>query len=246
MIKIAVNWPGCGSKKPFTAIQNQNKTYVPKQKVLFVYRGWHIIKHLILPLETKLDLYQWIFGYWFFLNLFWFCTVKPVFVLHTGMKMERWPQESWLHVWSLRSQHLYFASGRGRRLCKALLLPLAPFSLTANSLFLPVKFSNSLPEKLGRKQAPLSPHQIFTMLWRRKPSWLGAERPKPAYCSISLPDSREEEMKWILFKIYLSHYSTVVLHISNLVVAMTSYIAWIGGFPETNKQHANYFSSLLF
>lgn len=56
--------------------------------------------------------------------------------------------------WSWRSEHCYFASGEGRRLCKDLLLALTPFSLTANSRFLPEKFSNLLPEKLKRKQAP--------------------------------------------------------------------------------------------
>lgn len=81
--------------------------------------------------------------------------------------------------WSLRSQQPYFASAGGRRLCRALLLPLTPFSLTVNSLFLPVNFSNMLPEKLKRKQAPLFPHQIFTMFMKKKTllAWHSVAKP---------------------------------------------------------------------
>lgn len=42
-----------GSNKPFTGTQNQIKANVPKLKVIFIYLGWHIIKHLILPLKLN-------------------------------------------------------------------------------------------------------------------------------------------------------------------------------------------------
>ena len=140
--------------------------------------------------------------------LFWIYTNKPVFIwfkgnaaTNPGTKALTYKVDNGLIAvgilaplgWSLRSQQLLLCIWRWHEtLQSSLLLPLTPFSLTAHSLFLPIKFSNMLPEKLKGKQAPSFPHQIFTILWKRKPYWLGTERSNPAYCYILLPDSQQE------------------------------------------------------
>lgn len=79
-----MNRTGRGSKKPLTTTQIQTRANIPKWKVIFVYMGWHFIKNLILPLKTKLDLYQRIFSHWFFLIFFWSYTDKPFFIWFKG------------------------------------------------------------------------------------------------------------------------------------------------------------------
>lgn len=110
-------------RNPLPAPQNQIKANVPKWKVIVIYMGWHIIKLSILQPRTKLDLYQWIFGYWFFLTY----TDKPLFIWSgsnvaaiPGTKALTLRDENGMigpgmlapHGWSLRSRHCYLASWR--------------------------------------------------------------------------------------------------------------------------------------